>query len=66
MQLTVNGTLETTCTGATVTDLISEHNLHPLHVAVELNQKLISRKLFDSTSLSEGDTVEIVTFVGGG
>jgi hypothetical protein len=35
-------------------------------VAVELNRQIVPRDQWDKTSLSEGDRLEIVHFVGGG
>jgi thiamine biosynthesis protein ThiS len=35
-------------------------------VAVEHNHAIVKRGAFDSTTIDEGDTVEIVNFVGGG
>ena len=35
-------------------------------VALEINHKIIRRADWDSTSISDGDHVEIVQFVGGG
>ncbi len=34
--------------------------------AVEVNKQLVRRTAYDATPLTDGDTVEIVTLVGGG
>ena len=66
MELTVNGkTLETT-DGATVTTLLEELQINPLRVAVQLNQQIIKRELYERTALHAGDTLEIITFMAGG
>ncbi len=49
----------------------AEHLLMLLNVktkmaAVEVNGRIISPEMFFKTALSEGDKVEIVSFVGGG
>jgi thiamine biosynthesis protein ThiS len=49
-----------------VSALIKSLGLNPQRLAVELNRRIIRRAEWDSTSISEGDTVEIVHFVGGG
>jgi thiamine biosynthesis protein ThiS len=65
MRLTVNG--ETMETGAeTLKGLIEELNLEPEGVAAEVNMVVIRKKEYGNTRLSEGDSVEIVRFVGGG
>jgi thiamine biosynthesis protein ThiS len=50
----------------TVAELLEELELRPEQVAVELNQRLVARRLRAETRLSEGDQVELVTLVGGG
>jgi thiamine biosynthesis protein ThiS len=35
-------------------------------VVVELNRKIVRRPVLETTALTEGDTVELVHFVGGG
>lgn len=35
-------------------------------VAVELNGKIVKKSDFENTCLHDGDSVEIVSFVGGG
>lgn len=51
---------------ATIKDLILKLGLDKRPYAVELNRKVISKKLHHEVKLSEGDRVEIVHFVGGG
>ena len=47
-------------------DVIIKSDLDPARVAVELNGKIIPRAEFKTTSLKDGDSLEIVHFVGGG
>jgi sulfur carrier protein len=35
-------------------------------VAVEINQAVVPRALYDAVKLKPGDTVEVINFVGGG
>jgi len=49
-----------------IEQLIIELKLGEKKVAVELNQEIIPRASYSTTTLSEGDSVEIVHFVGGG
>jgi len=46
--------------------LISNLNLAPERIAIELNHDLVRRADWPATVLKEGDRVEIVHFVGGG
>ena len=52
--------------GSGIGELIKALGLNPERVAVELNRKIVRRGDWGSTTISEGDRVEIVHFVGGG
>ena len=65
MTVRVNGHDREIAQGTTVRQLIEQHQLKPEKVAVELNRRLIRTDKYD-LPLSEGDEIEIVTFVGGG
>ena len=66
MMITLNGQPFEMTAGKTVAQLVEKLNLRPEHVAVEVNRQLVSRKFHAETELAEGDTVEVVTLVGGG
>ena len=66
MQLNVNGKTENFNDASTISQLLARYDLAPVRVAVELNRELVAREDFDRTPLTEGDSIEIVTFVGGG
>lgn len=65
MRVQVNGEQIELPDGSTVRDLIDHFKLTG-PVAVELNQAIVSRSRHAELTLSEGDTLEIVTLVGGG
>lgn len=65
MKIILNGeAYETDCRN--VQGLLSELDIKPDFVAVELNRKIIKKAEFESTSINEQDKIEIVKFVGGG
>ncbi len=66
MEILVNGDRRTIGEGTTVRSLLHELSLPESRVAVERNRSLVRKTEFGSTSLAEGDRIEIVTFVGGG
>jgi sulfur carrier protein len=66
MHVQVNGEQRMVAAGATVAGLLSELNIRPDRVAVELNLTILDRSEFDGRSLQEGDRVEIISFIGGG
>jgi sulfur carrier protein len=51
---------------ATIADLLVTLALPGTRVAVEVNRQLVRRIQHGETRLSEGDTIEVVTLVGGG
>ncbi|EGC01143.1 MULTISPECIES: sulfur carrier protein ThiS [Ruminococcus] len=61
----VNGDI-TSFDGKTVTELLAENGYDPKRVAVELNLDILPKSQYDSTVLKDGDSVEVVSFVGGG
>jgi thiazole synthase len=63
--LNVNGESRRT-NATTIAELVRELDLAPEKVAVEHNGTIAPRSELDSHALSEGDTLEIVHFVGGG
>lgn len=65
MNIKVNGESRDLPNGETVRALVERYQLRPEKVAIELNRRLLRSEKYD-TPLSDGDEVEIVTFVGGG
>jgi thiamine biosynthesis protein ThiS len=66
MVITVNGQRREVTGGSSIQDLLNQFQLTEERVAVEKNGTIIERVNYEHTLLSEGDTVEIVRFVGGG
>lgn len=66
MQLTINGKPTETTAGSTVQNLLDQLRLDCQQVVIERNRAIIPRQRFNEELLAEGDTLEIVHFVGGG
>ncbi len=66
LSLTVNGEPRRIATGASIADLVMSLELDPKKVAVEHNGEIAPRSTLSDVSLSDGDVLEIVHFVGGG
>jgi thiamine biosynthesis protein ThiS len=62
----VNGQDHMVPSPATLADLLQQLDLDPRAVVVELNREIVRRPRLTETSLANGDTVELVHFVGGG
>lgn len=66
MKLTLNGR-ETECSDKlTLAGLLENLEIEPARVAVEVNLNIVKKCDFEKHMLNDGDSVEIVNFVGGG
>jgi len=66
MNLTVNGKPTETAATSTLQNLLDQLRLDCQQVVVERNRAVVLRQRFAEEFLAEGDTLEIVHFVGGG
>jgi thiamine biosynthesis protein ThiS len=66
MKIRVNGEEREIADGLSLARLLEELQIRAGRVVVELNRNIVSREAHGSTLLKEGDTLEIVHFVGGG
>ena len=66
IQVSVNGEPVSLPTGATLAELLRRLSLEGRPVAVEHKRRVVPRAEHASVHLNHGDTLEIVTFVGGG
>lgn len=64
--IALNGDTHEIAPGTTVAGLVASLGLHPQQIAVERNREIVPRSAYPTTPLTDGDTLEIVTFVGGG
>jgi thiamine biosynthesis protein ThiS len=66
MNITLNGERYELDRALSIADLLARLDIDPRRVAVEHNLAILKRQKFPEIVISEGDTVEIVNFVGGG
>ena len=66
MLITLNGERYELERPLSVVELLSRLDIDPRRVAIEHNLAIIKRHTFSDVVIDEGDTVEIVNFVGGG
>lgn len=52
--------------GKTVSEYLATTNYNLQYIAVELNGAIVPKGKYDKTVLQAGDTLEVVSFVGGG
>ncbi len=61
----VNG-VELEITGKTIAEYLAAANYDPKRIAVERNGNIVFRSRYEETVLEDGDSLEVVSFVGGG
>ena len=61
----INGT-EHDVAGKTIAEYLETTEYNPLRIAVERNGEIVPKATYAKTVLQDGDSVEIVNFVGGG
>ena len=66
MTITLNGDPFEIVQPLTVSELLAHLDIDPRRVAVEHNLVVLKRDAVDRAVIREGDSVEIVNFVGGG
>ena len=63
--VTINGE-SINAAGKTVADYIAEAGYNPERIVVERNLVILKQDELASTVIRDGDTIEILNFVGGG
>ena len=66
IELLVNGKPHGLPAGLSIAELLEHLELNPKQVAVEVNLQVVPRESHATHRLAEGDTIEVMTFVGGG
>jgi thiamine biosynthesis protein ThiS len=66
MKLKINGEEREIADGLTLTALLEDLKIRPARVVIERNREIVAREAYGVTRLADGDTLEIVHFVGGG
>ncbi len=66
MEINVNGKQQQVNAGTSLGELLKELKLDSKRVVVERNLVAVLRDDYENIKLNDGDTLEIVQFVGGG
>ena len=61
----VNGA-EFDIAGKTIAEFLATTNYDPKRIAVERNGDIVPKSRYGETVLADGDSLEVVSFVGGG
>jgi thiamine biosynthesis protein ThiS len=66
LEIILNGDKETLEKEYNITELLQKHGLNPAVVTISLNGDILTRDVFDNTIVKDGDSVDILMFMGGG
>jgi thiamine biosynthesis protein ThiS len=66
IKITLNGEEREFPRGLTIRELLERLGLHERLVVVERNRVIVRREEYTNVTVSAGDTIELVHFVGGG
>ena len=66
IRIQLNGSERDIDRGHTVRTLLEDLELQPGMIVVELNRDILERDSYGDVAVNEGDTLELVQFVGGG
>lgn len=66
MTITLNGEKREVPDGLTVLGLLQHLDIRPERVAVERNLEIVRKSAYAETAVRDGDSVEVVQFMGGG
>ena len=61
----INGE-ELNVAGKTIAEYLATTNYDPKRIAVERNGEIVFKSQYGETLLQDGDSIEVVSFVGGG
>ena len=66
MDVVINGEHKRVTPGASLLDVLGQLQLDPRAVVVEHNRRIVRRPALGDVKVNEGDSIELVHFVGGG
>lgn len=66
IKILLNGKEKEFSTSPNLKTLISQYCGEPQYVIAELNGQIVKKQIWETTSVSSGDTIELVSMVGGG
>lgn len=66
MNIIINGTSKKYPNPVLLAELVSQYCKNPNHVIAEVNGEIISSAQWGECHIADGDSIELVGFVGGG
>ena len=66
MKITINGQAKEVANAHTIADIVGQFCKNSKNIMTEVNGNIVTNNHWDNTPVKEGDTIELVVFVGGG
>ncbi len=66
VKITLNGKPNEVKAGITVTEMLAKWKIRPELVTVEINENILQKLEYETTTVREGDKIEFVFYMGGG
>ena len=66
INVTINGDTHSLDSTLSLIDLLAHFEIEEGKVAIEYNREIVPKSTFDQVTISDGDQLEIVHFIGGG
>ncbi len=66
VKITVNGEIYSVKNETTLIEVVRDRGFDEKRIAVEINGEIVPKASYSETLLKEGDSLEVVSFVGGG
>ncbi len=66
VKITLNGKPNEVKAGITVTEMLAKWKIRPELVTVEINENILQKLEYETTTVREGDKIEFVFDMGGG
>ena len=62
----INGKEANEACSMTVSEYLEANNYNPKHIVVELNEQILPKSEYFTTTIADGDVMEVLSFMGGG
>jgi sulfur carrier protein len=62
----INGQDKIIKDNTTISDFLKENNIEPIEITIEHNFEIVKSENIRKIALKDGDTLEILRFIGGG
>jgi thiamine biosynthesis protein ThiS len=66
MNITINGEKKNFSQPVSILSILNNLNIDKKKIAIELNLEIVPKSSYENTIIKNGDSLEIIEFIGGG